>query len=413
MKRNFVILTITAMLVFSLAFIAACGNGNDNDTDVDEPPTIEDDQPDLTPPPDTDPTPDPIPDTDPVQEDPDYVPDSGQEPTASVPTNGPQGLVWSLSRDAAVQNLAQDDMGTGEALLGDTEFLQASGTPVLSVVPSPFGGNGLEVSFRVENSFALDIYTSALNMNLANHSYKIVVYGSVEDADGTEVIISGADAPQNWFIQGAPNEDGSFVLSGIFSQAAVDATSGGWQQFERCIRIQTNNLTNFTVYEIIILEVPVNHVWSLAFDPDVQAQNIGSSPFLQAAGSPVLSIIESPYGGNGISVSSRAESGFALDIVTPSLGLDVDRNDYMITISGSISGGTDTQIILGGADNPWNWFLNTVPNADGSFTLEGIISRQAWEATSGGSGQFAQGMRIQTNNTVDFNVYEISIVRAG
>jgi len=407
MKRKATIVTLALMLVFSLAFIAACGDNNNP-----EPPP-EQEQPIPQSDPDPIPTPEPDLDPEPYPQPPDYEIGSLYNPQ--------HGLVWSLSRDDAVQMLAIGQVGTGEDLFAGTDFLQASGNPAFSVVPSPFGGSALQVSSRNENRAALDIVSPFLHMDFANNAYQIIVLGSVAEPDGTTVIISGADEPWNWFITGIPNQDGSFVLNGFFSQETLDASTGGWAQFENSIRIQTNNLTNYTIYEIVILEVPVNHVWSLASDLAIQNHHIGAAgtgedifartPFLQAAGDPMFTVIGTGFGSNALSVSFRPDSGAALDLVTRNLGMDVDVNEYHITIFGRVTDTADTQVILAGAGEPQNWLFFSAPDASGEFTIEGIISRTNWEATSGGSAQFEQGMRIMTNNTTNFELHEISIVR--
>ena len=409
MKKKII---MALVLAGALAFAAACGNGDEPTTATEATTEATTAAPTTEAP--TEATTEEVTE---AETEPETEPEPEPEPFVAAPT--PPGYIWSLSRDASIQNLAQGTLGTGEDLLYYTDFIQAAGSPVFGVEASPFGGNALSLQFRTENWHALDIYTQALGLNLASNQYHIVIQGSVAEPDGTTVILGGADSPWNWFLTATPSESGAFTIAGVISQETLDAT-GAPEQFDRCFRIQTNNFVDFTVYEIIITQAPINHVWSLSRDFRIQAlaagavgtgsDILGATPFIQEAGSPTFFVVDGPYG-NAVQVAFRTENWHALDISTPAHGFNFDENEYQIRIAGRVADVDGTQVILGGADSPWNWFLNTEPNEDGTFEIEGIISRETMEATDGGSEQFERCFRIQTNNFTDLTLYEISIVR--
>lgn len=425
MKAKFILTAL--LLVLVLVFAAACGGSDDNDSDTvdttvnqEEPDEIE--TPDVVEPDVVEPDvvePDVV---EPEYEGNDNEPYVEETPAAPfVAAPAPAGHVWSLSRDAVVQGLAQGSIGSAEDLFDETPYIIAAGSPMFSIIENPFGGNALQLMFRNENWFALDIYTASLNMDLANYGYKIVIHGSVADAEGTTVILGGADGPWNWLFHTAPREDGSFTISGVISMDSMNATDGGLEQFARCFRLQTNNLTDFNVYEIDIIQVAQNHVWSLSTDSGVQSLAAGTlgtaedilaaTAVVVAAGSPIFTAVEAPGGHNGLSLSFRNENWFAMDLSTPDINWNPMENEYYITITGRVAEAEGTTVILGGADGPWNWFLNTAPEADGSFTMSGVVSLDAMNATDGGYEQFMRCFRMQTNNLVDFYIYEIAITR--
>jgi len=411
MKRNVKILITVLLLALALAMVSACNRNGEDEYEPTAEPEVEDVVEDYE------------------EEDEDepyeYEEDEEEEEEEYVPAPvvvalpEPPGYVWSLSRDPAIQGQNIGTLG-GDEVIGDTPFIIAAGSPVFSIEPGPFG-NALQLQFRSENWFALDLYTNAFGFNFDANAYQLTVRGRVADPDGTTVIIGGADSPWNWLFNTTPDDDGAFAISGIISYETMNATDGGMDQFARCFRIQTNNLTDFVVYEILITQVPRNHVWSLAHDFGVHAQPVGAiggneilehTPFLTAAGSPVFSIEQSPLGGNAVALQFRSENWFALDMYTEAFGFNFEENTYHITLTGSVADPEGTQVIIGGADGPWNWLLNTEPEADGSFTIEGYLSMETMMATDGGYEQFMRCFRIQTNNITDFVVYGITIVRA-
>jgi hypothetical protein len=164
-------------------------------------------------------------------------------------------------------------------------------------------------------------------------------------------------------------------------------------------------------------------VFSLANDTHIQGLSIGAnsdttdvlgrSPYLTQAGSPFFTVVANPLGrGNAIQVSNRRADYHSIDILAAPLGLNLAANEYRITIRGSVtSPPSGTQVILGGSSNPWNWLHNAQPDANGRFTIEGIISNATMGATDGGAAQFNRAFRLQTNNTAVFTIFEIEIRR--
>ena len=160
-------------------------------------------------------------------------------------------------------------------------------------------------------------------------------------------------------------------------------------------------------------------VYSLANDAHIQGLALGTTgaaailngtPYLQQSGSPTYTIVAHPTSGNSIQISGRGASHYALDLLHGPMDMDPTVNEYTITIRGRVvdaPGGT--QVILGGAGNPWNWLGNTAPAPDGSFEFTVTASPDAFEATAGGAAQFASAFRIQTNNTATFIIDDIDI----
>jgi hypothetical protein len=170
---------------------------------------------------------------------------------------------------------------------------------------------------------------------------------------------------------------------------------------------------------------PAGVNYSLAHDALIQSMPVGFSgtgydffeytPFLTQAGNPTFTIVESPLGGRGIQVGGRGETWHALDLTLDEANLDFENNEYLIVVAGRIiSPFANPNVIIGGRDNPWNWFISGEAEG-GAFRLEGIISYEAMAATDGGVGQFIErglGFRIQTDDTSIFTVDELLIVPA-
>ncbi|MCL2274517.1 MAG: endo-1,4-beta-xylanase, partial [Defluviitaleaceae bacterium] len=169
---------------------------------------------------------------------------------------------------------------------------------------------------------------------------------------------------------------------------------------------------------------PAGVVYSLATDAHIQglemgadsttADILGGTRQLNQAGNPMYTIVENPLGGNAIRVTNRSGDWYAIDLVTANLGMNLANNQYRIVIRGTVaSPPAGTHVILGGSSNPWNWLASAEPAANGAFTIDGTISTAAFAAAEGGASQFTTAMRIQTNNTANFTITDITITRSG
>lgn len=163
--------------------------------------------------------------------------------------------IYSLATDGALQNLAIG--ATGEGLLDITPYLSRSGSPSLTVVDHPHGGNSIQVSERGDTYHAVDVVRDPLNLELGN-LYNITVAGRVVDnEEGTQVIIGGSDSPWNWLANTAPDANtGNFYLT-----LDVNSEVLNHSQVERGFRIQTNNLATFIIDEIIVTYLGIDNTW--------------------------------------------------------------------------------------------------------------------------------------------------------
>ena len=227
MKQTWKVLATVLLLVLALVLVAACNREEEPDT-----PALNGDVEDT---PDTN-------DNNDVVEDP---PAEWEAPPA------PAGHVWSLSRDAVIQGFDVGAIGQGYDFFEDVPYLRNAGSPVFTIVETPLGNKGLELSFRTENWFALDLDSEGFNFDYENYAYEITLIGSMVNHE--YIIIGGPDAGWNWLISGQPDDNGNFTLTGTLSTETMSATDTGVEQFNRGFRIQTNGTADFTVYEIEIV----------------------------------------------------------------------------------------------------------------------------------------------------------------
>jgi hypothetical protein len=107
-----------------------------------------------------------------------------------VPT-APAGVIWSLATDAAFQGIAVGTTGT-ENVLGATPHISNAGSPTITIVESPAGGNGIRVSNRDADWHTLDILFESmiaeLGMNLDANTYTLRVRGRVENPPANTTI---------------------------------------------------------------------------------------------------------------------------------------------------------------------------------------------------------------------------------
>ncbi|MCL2202998.1 MAG: hypothetical protein FWB88_03550 [Defluviitaleaceae bacterium] len=410
MRRNWKILLAALLMAFVLAF-AACGRG--------------DTTPDPTPPPAPTPAPVPLPPA-PTPE-PTPEPEPEPEPVVHVPLAPPAGYFWSLSRDEAVQGMTVGTIAAGSELLGGggdgpVYFLQPAGDPMFGIVETPWGTNGIEISFRSENWHCLDISTEHIPFDFDSNAYLFSVTG--RGNPGSWVNISGGDAGWNWLHDAVVQEDGRFFISGVVSWETMDATDTGRDQFMRVFRLQHEGHHDYAIYDITITRVPHNHVFSLVRDIGLQntppgtmgtgsdimgGAGSGPVPFLQSAGDPMYQVVETPLGHNGILITFRSENWHALDISTEHIPFDFENNAYYIVVYGS--GNPGSWVNVSGGDAGWNWLHNSTVGDDGRWVVHGVISMDTMEGTDTGHEQFMRVFRIQHEGHHDYTVYDINIVR--
>ena len=405
MKKIFALVLILTLALFVVSACAA----------DEEPAATPTPTPEATPTPTPTPEPEPEPEDDEEYEEVEDYEEVVVPPIAFLPPPTPPGYVWSMMRDEGLQTMPLGTIGTGYDFFAHTPYIMQAGSPTFQIVETPWGGHGIELLFRGETWHALDIVTSNIDFNFDANTYRVIVRGRVADPSDTVVILGGADAPWGWlFHTYAHPENGTFTIVGIIDADLIEAAGERGQ-----LRIQTNNLVDLAVYDITIVEVPQGYVWTLSTDPGVQSHYTGAvgpggdilvhTPFLTQAGAPTFQIIPGLEAGrNGLSLIFRGENWHALDIPNAPYRFNFDAHTYEIVITGSVSDAAGTYFILGGADDPWGWLANVVPDDDGSFVLTGTITANTIEA-AGERGQ----LRIQTNNLVDIYLYEITIRVAG
>ena len=157
----------------------------------------------------------------------------------------------------------------------------------------------------------------------------------------------------------------------------------------------------------------VIEIYSLATDALIQNLEIGTTgnevvatPYLNPAGSPVLTVVTNPFGGgNSIELSNRGENWHALDLQRAALGLELG-NLYTITVAGRAA--AQTTFIIGGPAAPWNWLASGTPNANGEFSVELNVNH-----TILNDPQVASAFRLQTSDTSDFIIDEIIVNHVG
>jgi hypothetical protein len=169
-------------------------------------------------------------------------------------------------------------------------------------------------------------------------------------------------------------------------------------------------------------------VYALSQDMFIQAQevglsgdagvifqtNLGWNPFLIQSGSPIFTIEEGPYG-NAVRVGERTNNWDALDIGLTQWGdmfVNFEESDYDFYVRGRNASDFPMNIAIAGADGPWNWLTSTEVAPHQEFTLETILSLEAFEATDGGPSQFLErGFRLQTDCANTFVIYEARVTR--
>jgi hypothetical protein len=165
--------------------------------------------------------------------------------------------------------------------------------------------------------------------------------------------------------------------------------------------------------EIEPIDRPAGLVYSFATDAWFQAAEVGyagtidnifgASPYIEQAGGPQWSVIESPTGGQGVRLSGRQNHWDSMDIETTAFDWDPANNSYRITVMGSIDGAGLMRI--NGADGPYTVYDSVQLDDGGQFTLTALIDADAIAIMGS-----RQRIRVQTYpETVGINVYNIVV----
>lgn len=102
------------------------------------------------------------------------------------------------------------------------------------------------------------------------------------------------------------------------------------------------------VVELVPFPRPAGLVYSFETDVHFQSAEVGTrgsyevlggtAYFLQA-GNPTWNIIEGPGGGNAIRISDRANDWDSMDIAIAEFDMDLENNDYLLTVRGYLPNG--------------------------------------------------------------------------
>ena len=126
---------------------------------------------------------------------------------------------------------------------------------------------------------------------------------------------------------------------------------------------------------------------------------------LQRAGGPTVTATD-----DGLLVSGRTESWHAMDLLRDFSGSPLQVGDT-ITLSGMIfDAPAGTEMILGGAESPWNWAANTSVEGTEGFTLSLTLTDDHLN-----DNQFVR-FRVQTNGSgqnADFLISQLEVTRDG
>ena len=385
--KKLLVVVLMAFMALGVAALTACGS--------DDPAPTPTPTPAPTPAPTPEPSPEPTPE-----------PDPEPEPAEVELINFPTGIAYSMRLDTFMQNIDRNAFGQDGVFV--SPYLNPAGGPEFDIVESPAGRPGIRISNRSENWHAVDLDTTLIGWDIANHDYMVTFVGRIPW--GGTAQIGGADSPWSAFV--AQEVDGLFVIRHVFT-AADNLGDRGWMRFQTAGDSSTANLH---IYDIIVQRyVPgaMDVVYSLATDPAVQLLDRGAfgpsildTPFLTTAGSPEFDFAQSTQNdGHAIRMTSRSENWHAVDLNLGALGLNLEDNTYTLTVHGEIPfGGT---AVLGGADSPWSTFVSA--DVDGEYVLTMEINQEVFE----GSGERNQ-LRIQTggdSSTANLIIHAIEVVR--
>ncbi|MCL2224842.1 MAG: hypothetical protein FWB96_07745 [Defluviitaleaceae bacterium] len=333
-------------------------------------------------------------------------------------------VVYALSADYEFQNMPVGTSGSDERVL-TTEYLMGAGTPTFRVIENPRGGRAIQLSNRDQEWHAVDIVTPLIGLDTEANSYLLTIHGNI--SSGGNVAVGGGNSPYaTLFTQASPA--GDFTLTGTITAATI-ANSGERGHF----RVTVNNLGNLEIHEILIERIdlivpfevperPENVMYSLITDAYVQSRVPGDSgngsaifggtPYLTDAGSPTFTIVPHPSGdaSRAFRVSNRNADWHTLDINVANMGLDLDANTYTIRASGLIVNPPEgsTADLMGHGD-PWGRFGAVDVEADGYFTVEGVLSAETM-AENGSTDRVRLAASAEAGEA-DFYVFELEVTR--
>jgi hypothetical protein len=159
--------------------------------------------------------------------------------------------------------------------------------------------------------------------------------------------------------------------------------------------------------DVLFQSLPVNTVGAAnIFQGGAFGEGYDGTPYITTAGNPTFRTVANPRSGVsvGLSITNREQPHYSIDLVWGEVGINTSANSYEVTVYGST--GASTNMRLAGAVSPWAGVGTISVAADGAFTLQGVVTAENLEA-AGASGQ----LRIHSNDTVPFNIYEIVVRR--
>jgi hypothetical protein len=161
-------------------------------------------------------------------------------------------------------------------------------------------------------------------------------------------------------------------------------------------------------------------IWALSGDEHIQSLPMGEravsgdeeayeafldTPFLTEAGSPTLTIVQSPLGTNAIELRDRSADWNAMDFIAEAVDWDFN-NTYTLTVFGNVANVNDGgPFVIGGADSPWSEFARVDINDSGDFVAYITISSEE-DLSAAGDRQFFR-MQDKSDEYERYTLYEI------
>jgi hypothetical protein len=178
-------------------------------------------------------------------------------PPAEVPTR-PANVMYSLATDVGFQTVPVGSTGDGMEILGETPYIQNSGSPLFTVVANSGGsGNALQVHNRTADWHTIDLMIENMEMDIASNSYTIRVRGTVVDApEGSTADVMGISGSWGRFGTTPVNADGSFLVECVVDAASMTANAGPNERHR--VRFAISGEGGETVYTITELSVTKN-----------------------------------------------------------------------------------------------------------------------------------------------------------
>jgi hypothetical protein len=126
--------------------------------------------------------------------------------------------------------------------------------------------------------------------------------------------------------------------------------------------------------------------------------------------------VEGPYG-KAIQITERSENWYSIEVSNLSSDgfYDFDANEYEIVVHGRNISGSDFTMNISACGNPWEGQWDTLYSTDvpagHEFTLSGILSGEIFDATPDGRDQFQWGVRLHTDCTNPYIIYDVIITK--